>query len=184
MPVMNRLADFAWLRSIHQLDVRTFLWLLSRRRAATLAKLARGVSHSADGFYYPFVGGWLWYMELIVGCYALAIAFLLERPVYKVLKSGFRRNRPADILENFKSFIIPSDRFSFPSGHTSGAFLVATLLTTYHPELFWPLYGWAVLVGVSRIQLGVHFPTDTLMGALLGTSMAVTGLTLAGWLVG
>lgn len=182
MPGMNRLANIAWLRSIHQMDARTFLWLLNRRRAATLAKLARVVSHSADGFYYPLAGLWLWYSDFLIGACALAFAFLAERPLYKLLKTGFRRHRPADILENFKSFIIPSDQFSFPSGHTSGAFLVATILTAFHPELFWPLYGWAALVGLSRIQLGVHFPTDTLMGALLGTSTALLGLNAAHWI--
>lgn len=176
---MNRLANLTWFRSIHQMDVYTFYWLLSRRRARTMAQLARIVSHSADGFFYPLAGLWLWYSDSLAGTFALALAFMVERPVYTLLKNGFRRHRPADILENFKSFIIPSDQFSFPSGHTSGAFLVATIMAAYHPELFWPLYGWAVLVGLSRIQLGVHFPTDTLMGALLGTSMAALGLGLA-----
>lgn len=184
MGTMNRLADFTWFRTIHQLDVRSFYWLLTRRHARTLARFARIVSHSADGFYYPLAGWWLWYHDLVVGAYALALTFVLERPIYKLLKNSFRRNRPADILENFRSFITPSDRFSFPSGHTSGAFVVTTILTASQPELFWPLYGWAVLVGWSRVQLGVHFPTDTLMGALLGSGAAALSLNITqGWII-
>src|SRR5690625_2986157 len=81
MGTMNRLADFTWFRTIHQLDVRSFYWLLTRRHARTLARFARIVSHSADGFYYPLAGWWLWYHDLVVGAYALALTFVLERPI-------------------------------------------------------------------------------------------------------
>ena len=44
-----------------------------------------------------------------------------------MLKNGFKRNRPQDALTHFTSVIVPHDQFSFPSGHTSAAFLMATL---------------------------------------------------------
>jgi undecaprenyl-diphosphatase len=107
---------------------------------------------------------------------AILLAFLIERPIYFVLKNSLKRNRPEASIKNFHSVITPSDQFSFPSGHTSAAFMMATLLGFYFPSLSILLYGWAALVGCSRVVLGVHFPTDILVGALLGISVAFFSL--------
>jgi undecaprenyl-diphosphatase len=110
---------------------------------------------------------------------------MLERPLYFILKNGLKRSRPAQIIPGFNSIIIPSDHFSFPSGHTSGAFIFATAITLSLADasstfginaetlLISTLYSWAVMVGVSRVMLGVHFPGDTLAGATLGTSITI-----------
>jgi undecaprenyl-diphosphatase len=54
--------------------------------------------------------------------------------------------------------------------------MVATLLGYFAPSLMPALYVWAALVGFSRVVLGVHFPTDTLMGVVLGVSTAIFSL--------
>lgn len=63
---------------------------------------------------------------------------------------------------------------SFPSGHTSLAFSVATSLSLTHPKWYViaPAYLWAGSVGYSRLNLGVHYPTDVLAGAVLGAGSA------------
>jgi undecaprenyl-diphosphatase len=106
----------------------------------------------------------------------ILLALLIERPLYFVLKNGFKRNRPEAALADFTSIITPSDKFSFPSGHTSAAFLMATLLGFFMPSVAIPLYCWAALVGFSRVVLGVHFPTDILVGVILGVSTAFFSL--------
>jgi undecaprenyl-diphosphatase len=117
--------------------------------------------------------------------HAILLAFFIERPLYFVLKNSFKRNRPAAALDNFVSVIIPSDKFSFPSGHTSAAFMMATLISYFSPSftdisLIVLLYLWATAIGFSRVILGVHFPTDTLMGAVLGVSTALFSLQMLG----
>jgi undecaprenyl-diphosphatase len=72
--------------------------------------------------------------------------------------------------------VTPSDQFSFPSGHTSAAFMVATITGFFMPLLMLPLLLWAALVGFSRVVLGVHFPTDTLVGMVLGVSVSFFSL--------
>lgn len=161
------------LESIHNKDVQTFYWCMERKHRALMTAMSRLVSHSADGHLYAVLAVVLFFLgenELVM---MLAAAFSLERLLYLIMKKGFKRNRPSAALENFRSFIQPSDQFSFPSGHTSGAFLVAYFLTILLPEFDMLWYSWAIGVGLSRIFLGVHFPTDTAMGAILGTGSAM-----------
>ena len=172
----------ALLIAIHRIDVSLFLWVMQRKHLALGSRICRTVSRTADGYAYPLaaLAGWQWGGE-IGRAYALALAltFLLERPLYFILKRGLKRNRPAATLPDFRSFIVPADQFSFPSGHTSGAFAMTTLLLLFFPALALPAFLWAALVGASRVTLGVHFPTDILAGMVMGISTA--GLCAA-WL--
>lgn len=166
------------LYSIHKYDVFMFSWLLNMRLYGVLTKISRHLSKTGDGPLYLVIGAVLyWQQGLDSLCLqALLLAFAIERPLYFVLKNSLKRNRPAAALQNFHSIITPSDQFSFPSGHTSAAFMVATLLAYFFPALSVFLYGWATLVGCSRVMLGVHFPTDILVGAILGISVAIFSL--------
>jgi undecaprenyl-diphosphatase len=171
------------LYSIHKYDVCLFTWLSNVRINTLLTKIARYISKTADGSLYVLLTAVLWkyYGFYSYFVQAILLAFLIERPVYFILKNSFKRNRPTAALENFVSAVIPSDKFSFPSGHTSAAFMIATLIS-YFPQPFADLplilllYSWATLVGFSRVILGVHFPTDTLVGAILGISVALFSL--------
>ena len=166
------------LYSIHKYDVFMFIWLINTRMHNTLTRVSRYLSKTGDGHLYLLVIGILyWRVGIESLCLqTVLLAFLIERPVYFVLKNGLKRNRPEAALKNFHSIITPSDQFSFPSGHTSAAFMMATLLGYYFPPLMIPLYCWATLVGCSRVVLGVHFPTDILVGALLGICTALFSL--------
>lgn len=168
------------MNSIHQYDIFMFTWLNNVRIHTTLAKSGRYISKTGDGPLYGLL------LILIIGyqsyqapvAVAIIIAFVIERPVYFILKNAFKRNRPEAALQNFTSLVTPSDQFSFPSGHTSAAFLMTTLLGHFFPALILPLFSWALLVGFSRIVLGVHFVTDILVGALLGSFIATITLEI------
>jgi|SRR5688572_19710491 undecaprenyl-diphosphatase len=167
------------LNAIQTFDTRTFLRCFAHvqhRRSASLTKFSLIISNTADGWYYFVL------IPVIILMQPLAIretlmlavyAFTLERALYVVLKNTFRRRRPQQALQHVTARIIPSDRFSLPSGHTSAAFLFVTFLCFAISPVFAPLYVWACMVGASRVVLGVHFPTDVVLGALLGASIAL-----------
>ncbi|MGY6276389.1 phosphatase PAP2 family protein [Methylomonas sp. MgM2] len=164
--------------SIHQFDVRIFLGLNSREIHAGLINFCRLLSRSGDGVLYVILAAWLYKNHGIAAplLQAMLLAFAMERPIYFLLKNGFKRNRPQQAIKDFRSVITPSDQFSFPSGHTSAAFMMATLTSYFYPVLSVVLYFWAVAVGFSRVLLGVHFPSDTLMGMVLGIAIAFFSL--------
>lgn len=161
------------LNSIHNMDVTTFYWLMARKHRQFMTRVSRIISMSADGPLYVVIAMAFWGFGQETWAVIIIGGFALERVLYLILKKSFKRNRPADILDDFTSFIRPSDKFSFPSGHTSGAFFMAYCLSEWFPELYLSFYSWSAMVAMSRIFLGVHFPTDTAMGALLGTTCAM-----------
>ena len=77
--------------------------------------------------------------------------------------------------------------FCFPSGHTLQAVLFTVTLGTYFPALLLIMLPFMALVALSRMVLGLHYPTDVLIGAGIGYGLALTApsmhAVLAGWLV-
>jgi undecaprenyl-diphosphatase len=141
------------------------------------------ISHSGNGYYYPAIPLILYFIEpQVAGAFFLGalLAFALELPLYKFLKQRIKRDRPCQVVSGVHQRISPGDQFSFPSGHTAAAFVIATLISHFFQALQVPVYGWALLVGVSRIYLGVHYPTDILAGLAVGIICALAGITIFG----
>jgi membrane-associated phospholipid phosphatase len=94
------------------------------------------------------------------------------------LKHAVKRERPfltyPDDIVN-KSEIDWSDSYSFPSGHSTMAFATATALSLEYPKWYVivPSYAYAGTVAYSRMHLGVHYPSDVLTGAIIGSGCAV-----------
>ena len=171
-----QIINWKWLHCVHQLDVRTFLAVCRSPHHSSWSKVARCVSRTADGWLYlllPMVARALDMRGAERFVSALIIALLTERIVYLLAKNGFRRSRPPQAIPGFCSVIKAADEFSFPSGHTSSAFLLATVSCYWLGNEFLWLYPWACLVGVSRVVLGVHFPTDILAGAAMGSLLGL-----------
>jgi undecaprenyl-diphosphatase len=83
------------------------------------------------------------------------------------------RKRPCEIEPHCWATLLPPDRFSFPSGHTITAFAVSVALGLFYPFTLPVLLFCAVSIALSRILLGMHFFSDVLVGAALGTALAL-----------
>ncbi|RZJ02177.1 MAG: phosphatase PAP2 family protein [Rubrivivax sp.] len=92
--------------------------------------------------------------------------------IYYALKHGTRRQRPFERCADIHACLKVPDAFSFPSGHTLHAFAFALMLSAFFPALAPVLWSFAALVGLARVVLGLHFPSDVLVGALIGTATA------------
>lgn len=73
---------------------------------------------------------------------------------------------------------------SFPSGHTATAFALATSLCIKYPKwyIIAPTAAWACSVGISRMNEGVHYPSDVIAGAVIGAGCAVLNIYVNRWL--
>ena len=87
------------------------------------------------------------------------------------LKVVVRRKRPA--LENLPALISTPTSLSFPSAHASSSFAAAAAFSPLMPGA--PLYATATAMALSRVYLGVHYPSDIAVGALLGTAVGAAG---------
>ena len=163
-----------WLNQLQQLDERSYLWLCMAARGSFRTSLARAVSMSGDGWLYALIALALMRFDPIHGktlLFTLMLAFAVEVPLYVVLKNVLKRQRPYQRLA-IRAVITASDKFSFPSGHTTAAFMFCAIVGAYFPHAFLLLMLWATAVGVSRVALGVHYVTDIVAGALLGLGLA------------
>lgn len=149
----------------------------SRHRGVRLA--FRAVSRLGDGvFWYVLMlciavaqpqTGWLHSLHMLAaGCAGTLL--------YKTIKGKTLRPRPYQVHQSVRLTGVPLDHFSFPSGHTLHAVAFSVVALSYYPALAWLLLPFTLLVGLSRVVLGLHYPSDVLAGAALGAAVAWVSL--------
>jgi undecaprenyl-diphosphatase len=135
--------------------------------------------------------GWLWYAMGVVillfggenrlhAVLAAALAVAVGILLFLRVKKWTGRKRPTAYEPHCWARLLPPDQFSFPSGHTITAFAVAVALSLYYPGLAAGLLFCAISVAASRILLGMHFLSDVLAGAAIGTGLAFGAARLLG----
>lgn len=91
---------------------------------------------------------------------------------YETIKFAIKRPRPFLALENVRLVVGAYQGYSFPSGHAAIIFCIATVMAMRYPNLKYPALAMAVIVSLSRVYLGLHYPSDVIAGGILGVSIA------------
>lgn len=164
-----------------RIEGRVCLFANAAAQRRALRSLFKAVSRLGDGvFWYVLIAlmpllapqqGWLIATQMLAtGGVGLAI--------YKLLKKKLVRERPFIGLIGIECVMPPLDRYSFPSGHTLHAVLFTVIAVSYVPALAIVLVPFATLVAMSRVVLGLHYPSDVLVGGALGASLAIASNAL------
>lgn len=161
---------------------RICVFINRRMRAPGFVRFFAAISRLGDGV--------LWYV--LMGILALGMgetgriaaaqmagAGLVGVTLYKFLKRRLVRERPFVVSPDILVGTAPLDRYSFPSGHTLHAVMFTLIAIAWFPLLGAVLIPFALLVALSRIVLGLHYPTDVLVGGLIGWGLAE--LALLSW---
>jgi undecaprenyl-diphosphatase len=154
---------------VTRLDEAAVIRLSGSRRGGWIS-LMRAATRAGDGELWAVLGLGFGALTEHGGILVqrLALAFAMEFMAYGILKRAFSRPRPFVKLQGVTGLVVPPDEFSFPSGHTAGAFVMLTVAGAAIAPLILPLAALAILIGTSRICLGMHYPSDIAAGALLG----------------
>ena len=169
---------------------RQQLWLARER---SLSQWMRGAATRAWIFSIlkaaSLLGdGWVWFGALLLvalvggnaGSAAAVRLFAVgatDLVLYRIIKRWIARPRPP-MSSNPIERVRPLDVFSFPSGHVMHAVACSIVLTAYFPAaafVVWPL---TILVALSRVILGLHYPSDVIAGAALGATVALLSFNL------
>lgn len=103
---------------------------------------------------------------------ALCTAFITRFVIVEIIRSLWFRSRPfVDMTAHLLLKNYNPTESSFPSGHASFYFALSTVIYCYHRKLGIWLYGASIVMGISRIVVGVHWPSDILAGAVLGIGL-------------
>lgn len=160
---------------LHQIDESLCLRFNRTSRHRWVRSLFRVVSRLGDGvFWYTLMAGILLIQREagLIPVLHMGLAGLTATVVYKSIKGKASRPRPYEVIQAIEVHMMPLDRFSFPSGHTLHAVVFTIVATAYFPLLVWLLYPFLLLVAMSRVVLGLHYPTDVVVGAMIGVVIA------------
>jgi undecaprenyl-diphosphatase len=183
---MDRRVAMAFAR-FDAAELEVCRYLNRSSRSSAIRQVFRAVSWLGDG--------WVWYalmltLPLVYGLHGVLAALHLAATgalgvlLYKLIKNHAVRERPYITHSAIECASAPLDRYSFPSGHTLHAVCFTIVLTTYFPEWTSAFVALATLIALSRVILGLHYPTDVAAGAALGGVIGFGSVLLGPqWLV-
>ena len=157
------------------LDLKGCVYLNHLSQTQAVALFFKTISRLGDGpFWYVMLLS-VWIMQGVA--YGLQILYLLVAGsvgtgIYKFLKHKTTRPRPYQVHQVIVLGERPLDHFSFPSGHTLHAVMATIVFGYIQPAMLFIMMPFTILIALSRMVLGLHYPSDVIVGALIGATVA------------
>ena len=150
-------------------------WQSIRRFFSIVSRLGDGV------FWYVLMGALVLFHGLdgLAASAHLAATGAIALALYKLLKRWTRRPRPFASDVRIRAWIAPLDEFSFPSGHTLHAVAFSLVAMAHYPMLAALLVPFTACVALSRVVLGLHYPSDVLAATVIGSALASLSIWMA-----
>ncbi|MDP3678718.1 MAG: phosphatase PAP2 family protein [Methylotenera sp.] len=164
-----------YMHRMHQLDSNVCVAVNHTSQYKLIRNSFRFASRLGDGvFWYALMVGILLIKssEGLQPVLHMLAAGLSGTLLYKWLKGKTLRPRPFEVRQDICLTGTPLDKFSFPSGHTLHAVVFSVVALSYYPQLSFVLVPFTIMVALSRVALGLHYPSDVLAGALIGSLIA------------
>ncbi|MDX1373017.1 MAG: phosphatase PAP2 family protein [Nitrososphaeraceae archaeon] len=158
---------------LYSIDLTIFYFFNHTISTGVLDKFFSIITNVTNWYItYVILLGWLLVKGGTKGRIVVLSLLLLitvsDQTGYRLLKELFQRARPCDFLTDVITPIGCSGSFSFPSNHALNNFAAATFLSRFYPAYKWIFFVTAFLISISRIYLGLHYPSDILGGAIIG----------------
>lgn len=164
-----------YLQRMHQFDSNMCVAVNHTSQYKLIRNSFRLVSRLGDGVFWYGLMTAILCVKGIDGLQVvlhMAIVGLTGTLLYKWLKGKTLRPRPYEVRQEITLAGLPLDKFSFPSGHTLHAVIFTMVALHYFPQLAFILLPFTVLVALSRVVLGLHYPSDVIAGAIIGALLA------------
>jgi len=160
-----------------QLDGNILLWIQEYIRNDFLTPIFKFITHLGDeGYVWIAIAVLLLFVKNYRKVGLMVGGSLLGSLLFNnmIVKNIVARPRPYRMMEELTILIPEPGEYSFPSGHTSSSFAAGVVLYLMLPKKYGvPAMVLAFLIGISRLYVGVHYPTDVLGGIVMGTLIAV-----------
>ena len=165
---------------IQRFDEQVLVWIAQHVRSGLLDPLMKVYTQLGDaGMLFIALGLVLLLFKSTrkAGFSALCAMIIGLVVVNFTIKPLVSRPRPWLVIQNFVNLVPEKDPNSFPSGHTNAAFAFALAVCMSAPKRWMKITAvcMAVVMGLSRLYVGVHFPSDVLVGALIGALCGLAG---------
>lgn len=167
----------AWDRAVTVLLNRSLNWRVIRTFFTMISKLGNGRFWYSLMLILPCVHGFYG----IRASLHMGLTALVVLSTYRFVKGAAQRPRPGAVHEAIWQATAALDEYSFPSGHTMHAVAFTFIATAWFPGLLIPLTVFTLLVALSRIILGLHYPTDVILGAIFGMLISLMSLKMTGF---
>lgn len=158
---------------VSKCDVHCFYILNQKYHTKFLNITMKYITHIGSTLFSIAITAFLMVLDFKIGK-TLFLNLVFCQLIIQTLKRVV--NRPRPYIKHTWTYLInpPKCKYSFPSGHTNSAFVIAIVLSYFIPFLAFIFLSLALMVGFSRIYLGCHYPTDVFIGFIISVLGFVT----------